>query len=82
MPSNKIEGFFLSTTDEINLQSLKDAYAKLCSRDFDEITLPGGKHVKYRDREALRKEIQKLENKLGTSRKTPRILEDYSEDYI
>jgi hypothetical protein len=42
-----------------------------------EVTLPGGKVIKYEDRNQILKEIKKLEIKLGVASNVPRILERY-----
>ncbi len=50
----------MATQDELNLQNLKDAYGRLCKREMSEVTLPGGKSIKYAERNQLLKEIKLL----------------------
>jgi hypothetical protein len=67
----------MATQDETNLLNLKAAYSRLCTREVDSVTLPGGKSIKYVDRNQLLKEIKSLETKLGEDTPVPRILERY-----
>ncbi len=67
----------MASQDEIDLQNLKAAYSRLCKREMDEVTLPGGKTLKYTDRNKLLAQIKSLENKLGIATRVPRILERY-----
>jgi uncharacterized linocin/CFP29 family protein len=63
--------------DQIDLDNLRAAYSRLAGREFTEVQLPGGRIFKYRDLAAVRKEITRLEIKLGLRKRVPRILESY-----